>query len=411
MIDCLIVINRNFMRRKSFITLLVLIVFLFLPFFTKAQLDTAYIQSVYSNQYIYPYLMDTNYTSIRTLACEQAEPISSPFGLSIHSTVSNQHLLTGFAQRYEVTDSVDIMGVALMVQGSVGLNSWPSLLIIQVSVWDSTMTSMIYSQQYIDGGMVNNYQRPATTSYPFIEFIFDDTLTLYEDYHIAFSYPKRCEEFMTSVPLFMTLSDYALQVVDPYSDYCTPYGICTKYKPYVMFGCEGERSWLHVDSVTYQGSQNYHKIARYQNYQENLIYPDLPVCDSVVYKAIGICPIKALENSIITDNDSTSTGGGSTGTGDDSTSTGGGSQDSYIATVLADEDIELYPNPADEVLNIRSDYNITEIDVIDAMNRVIERWELNSRELTLDVASYKSGTYFIIIKTDKGSLTKKFIVR
>ncbi|MBO5839315.1 MAG: T9SS type A sorting domain-containing protein, partial [Bacteroidales bacterium] len=26
-------------------------------------------------------------------------------------------------------------------------------------------------------------------------------------------------------------------------------------------------------------------------------------------------------------------------------------------------------------------------------------------------ASYKSGTYFIIIRTDKGSLTKKFIVR
>ncbi|MEE0937588.1 MAG: T9SS type A sorting domain-containing protein, partial [Bacteroidales bacterium] len=107
--------------------------------------------------------------------------------------------------------------------------------------------------------------------------------------------------------------------------------------------------------------------------------------------------------------DSTSTGGSSTSTDNDSTSTGGG--DSYIATVLADKDIELYPNPADEVLNIRSDYNITEIEVIDAMNRVIERWELNTRELTLDIASYKSGTYFIIIKTDKGSLTKKFIVR
>ena len=186
---------------------------------------------------------------------------------------------------------------------------------------------------------------------------------------------------------FLTLTEY----YDRYLlgiDSCVPYGVNTKYRPYVKFHNYYGNDWIHVDDVNWYPGCGYEEVASYWRNQ-------VLECDTIVYAPVGICPIRALENSTSTDNDSTSTGGG----------------DSYIATVLADEDIELYPNPADEVLNIRSDYNITEIEVIDAMNRVIEHWELNSRELTLDVASYKSGTYFIIIKTDKGSLTKKFIVK
>ena len=388
---------------------------LFVSVSAKAQIDTAYASNLYSNQYIFPPLMDTNYTSTNTtlqgLLAHECE--SYVGGMQQSHTDYTQTSVTGFAQRYEVKyDSVKIMGASLLLAHlSSPFYEIFGYTEIIISVWDTTLTNMIYSKSFIDGGYVDNYQLPATTLYPYMEFIFDDTLTLYNDYCVSVEYPKGCPS-PGQGPMFMTLSDYACTSEDAYSDCCTPYGVCTKYKPYVRFGCEGERSWRHVDSVNNWSSPStsYSYVARYQHNQEPgfRFYPNMNICDSVVYKAIGLCPIRALEN-IITGDDSTSTGGGSTSTGNDSTSTGGG--DSYIATVLADEDIELYPNPADEVLNIRSDYNITEIEVIDAINRVIERWELNTRELTLDVASYKSGTYFIIIKTDKGSLTKKFIVQ
>ena len=407
------------MKLNKLINLLIVIELLFVSSKVDAQIDTAHVQYTHINQYIYPHLMDPNYTSVATLYC--AELIQPAFGMFVSEEVGTW---SGLAQRYEVRDdSIKIMGASLMVREPSQYLPWETHQ-ITISIWDSTMSNEIYSQTFIDGSCWDSIQTPPNSSLPFIEFLFDDTITLYEDYHIAVYYEKICFQIGMSLPVFMTLSDYACD--HQYHGCCTPYGISTKYKPYVKFGCDN-RDWRHVDSVNnWAGPQNtYHFTARYQKMQEDVsdpnhylnnpssdsYDPNVVLCDTVVYRAFGLLPIRALtdNDSTLTGDDSTSTGGGSTSTDNDSTSTGGG--DSYIATVLADEDIELYPNPADEVLNIRSDYNITEIEVIDAMNRVIERWELNSRELTLDVASYKSGTYFIIIKTDKGSLTKKFIVR
>jgi len=407
------------MKLNKLINLLIVIELLFVSSKVDAQIDTAHVQYTHINQYIYPHLMDPNYTSVATFYC--AELDAAGYGMFVSEEVGTW---SGLAQRYEVRDdSVKIMGAALMLSALADYVPWETHQ-ITISIWDSTMTTEIYTQTFVDGSCGESFQGPPNSYFPFLEFIFDDTITLYEDYHLAVVYEKNCLQIGTSVPMFMALSDYACE--HPYHGCCTPYGISTKYKPYVRFGCDN-RDWRHVDSVDnwMSPTSSYHYAARYQRDQvivsdpnhpfndpnSDAYDPNIVLCDTVVYKAFGLLPIRALtdNDSTLTGDDSTSTGGGSTSTDDDSISTGGG--DSYIATVLADEDIELYPNPADEVLNIRSDYNITEIEVIDAINRVIERWELNTRELTLDVASYKSGTYFIIIKTDKGSLTKKFIVR
>ena len=406
------------MKLNKLIQFPVIVVLLLFALKSNAQIDTAHVQYTHINQYIYPHLMDPNYTSVATFYC--VEQVAAGYGMLV-SGDGTEAGWSGLAQRYEVRDdSVKMMGAALMLSDLADYVPWETHQ-ITISIWDSTMTTEIYAQTFVDGSCGESFQGPPNSYFPFLEFIFDDTITLYEDYHLAVVYEKNCLQIGTSVPMFMALSDYACE--HPYHGCCTPYGISTKYKPYVKFGCNN-RDWRHVDSVDnwMSPTSSYHYAARYQRDQVTVSDPNHPfndpnseaydpnivLCDTVVYKAFGLLPIRALENST-TANDSTGIGGGSAG--DDTTSTGGGSQDSYIATVLADEDIELYPNPADEVLNIRSDYNITEIDVVDAMNRVIERWELNTRELTLDIASYKSGTYFIIIKTDKGSLTKKFIVR
>ena len=368
----------------------------------NAQTDTAYVQNLYSSQYIYPPIIDTNYTSINTLG-NYHEGAASLFALASNAP-PNEFLLTGFAQRYEVKDSVKIMGVGLMINGvdlyPFGNNN------VTISVWDSTMTNLIHVKNFIDGGWTAGYQYPSTSIYPFVEYIFDDTLTLYEDYHISVEYPKRCQAIQTSMPLFMVLSDYIDYSPDGLSGYCVPYGICTKYKPYVRFGCDNRTTWTHVDSVTnWHGELNSYAIAaRYQISQ--LFNPDFPpelLCDTAVYKAIGLCPIRALEDTLST--------GDTTLNGNDTISNGGDSTNSALQlSKQLDESVKLSPIPADEILNIKSDYNILSIEVFDVMNRFIERKELNSKTLQLNISKYQSGTYFIRIKTDKGLVKKKFIV-
>lgn len=368
----------------------------------NAQTDTAYVQNLYSSQYIYPPIIDTNYTSINTLG-NYHEGAASLFALASNAP-PNEFLLTGFAQRYEVKDSVKIMGVALMVNG-VNLDPFGNNN-VTISVWDSTMTNLIHVKNFIDGGVIQGYQLPATSIYPFVEYIFDDTLTLYEDYHISVEYPKRCQAIQTSEPLFMVLSDYIDYSPDGLSGYCVPYGICTKYKPYVRFGCDNRTTWTHVDSVTnWHGELNSYAIAaRYQISQ--LFNPDFPpelLCDTAVYKAIGLCPIRALEDTLST--------GDTTLNGNDTISNGGDSTNSALQlSKQLDESVKLSPIPADEVLNISSDYNILSVEVFDVMNRFIERKELNAKSLQLNISKYQAGTYFIRIKTDKGLVKKKFIV-
>ena len=364
------------MSMKTIKTLatLVLAILCLCPFLAKAQIDTAWVTNEHASQYIFPPIIDeVNYNNQPNtervynagfIQSMQRNDNSSPFG---------------FAQKYEVQDADTLMGIAFVI-GYLS-SSGGVFDTITISILDGRFTELYSESFYIcdsssDGDYMGKYA----------EYMFDEQITLYEDYYIAIEFSARCYlNFSTDIG-FMTLEEYVCNTHTGVNmDRCTPYGISTKYRPYVKFCSDG--NWIHVNDVEW-GFRSYENTAIYQN------YPTL-TCDTVVCIPIGLCPIRALENSTSTDDDSISTGGG----------------DSYIATVLADEDIELYPNPADEVLNIRSDYNITSIEVIDAMNRVIERWELNTRELTLDVASYKSGTYFIIIKTDKGSLTKKFIVR
>lgn len=375
----------------------------------NAQTDTAYVQNLYSSQYIYPPIIDTNYTSINTLG-NYHEGAASLFALASNAP-ANEFLLTGYAQRYEVKDSVKIMGVALMING-VHLDPFGNNQ-ITISVWDSTMTNLIHVKNFIDGGWTAGYQYPATSIYPFVEYIFDDTLTLYEDYHISVEYPKRCQAIQTSEPLFMVLSDYIDYSLDGLSGYCVPYGICTKYKPYVRFGCDNRTSWTHVDSVTnWHGELNSYAIAaRYQISQ--LFNPNFPpelLCDTAVYKAIGLCPIRALEDTLST-GDSTLNGGDTLSNGGDTTSNGNDSTNSALQlSKQLDESVKLSPIPADEILNIKSDYNILSVEVFDVMNRFIERKELNATTLQLNIGKYQAGTYFIRIKTDKGLVKKKFIV-
>ena len=98
------------MRRKSFITPLVLIVFLFLPFFAKAQIDTAWVTNEHASQYIFPSIIDevnyNNYPNTERvynagfIQSMQRNDNSSPFG---------------FAQKYEVQDADTLMGIAFII--------------------------------------------------------------------------------------------------------------------------------------------------------------------------------------------------------------------------------------------------------------------------------------------------------
>ena len=79
--------------------------------------------------------------------------------------------------------------------------------------------------------------------------------------------------------------------------------------------------------------------------------------------------------------------------------------------ILNEENVRVYPNPASDVLNVASDYNIQNIAIFDAMNRLVEEREVNAKNIRISLAKRPSAVYFIKVRTDRGSTMRKFVIR
>jgi hypothetical protein len=68
---------------------------------------------------------------------------------------------------------------------------------------------------------------------------------------------------------------------------------------------------------------------------------------------------------------------------------------------------EIYPNPADNYLNIDTNENISEVNIYNVIGvKVYSEQNFNG---TIDLSEFNDGVYFIRINTEKGDITKRFI--
>lgn len=90
---------------------------------------------------------------------------------------------------------------------------------------------------------------------------------------------------------------------------------------------------------------------------------------------------------------------------------------STFKTTLEKSDFEfsnyfsVYPNPANEVLNIsvQKDIKIQSIAVHDILGQLVIALPNIKDVSKIDVSNLRTGNYFLKIKTDKGSSNIKFI--
>ena len=78
---------------------------------------------------------------------------------------------------------------------------------------------------------------------------------------------------------------------------------------------------------------------------------------------------------------------------------------------LTNGQIMVYPNPASELVNVKSDYTITGIDVINFVGQTV--WtvsNVDAKTAKINVTSLRSGVYFVKVSTDQGIRTVKITV-
>ena len=370
------------MKRQILSGLLALVSLFFAGFTAKAQLDTAWLAYNYTDQYIFPPLADSAYERW-DLGLYTGNTMNTMLAID---AANDTNCITEIAQRFEVRDSVKIMGAALCVLSLAAFFDYCDT--VTVEVWDTDLINTLYSKTFIVGGIGEGVQIIGLSG--FVEVLFDDTITLYNDYYVSIRNSLPCDNHSFA---YAPYTEFSFIFMNYYGTgiSCTPYACRTKYKPYVKMckvnpetGRDVVSPWTYIEDVP-GWTQSYDYIASYYR----------PAgCDTIVHTPMGICPIRALEDTVSQDTVSQDT-----------------TSNSVLSVELLERAVRLYPNPANEVLNVACDYDIESIAVFDAVNRLVEERKVNSKTLQLSLANYAQGTYFITITTPKGKLNKKFVVQ
>ena len=324
------------MKKAIFIKTLVLSAIVFLSCAAKAQSDTAWMDTNYIDQYIFPPLVDDRWEDEYRyewygyavnggsfIICE-VEPEKKPADY--------------VAQKYEAEDSVTLAGIAVLLEGS----PFDSLT---VEIWDDALSSVLLSKTFICA---------ESQEHLFYECMFNEPITLYNDYYVSVRlYRCNCtgpgdrDTYFISVLKFREFPYYAADV---------PQGCNIKYEPYFKLCDEDE--WKLLDEINTWGLVTESLIGYNYDWITGGTIDGRPL----VIAPFGICPIRASESSSALGN----------------------------TPEMSEGNISIYPLPAKDRLNIKaSDCNILHIEVFDAMNRKVLETNANNDILNIDLSDFK----------------------
>jgi len=70
----------------------------------------------------------------------------------------------------------------------------------------------------------------------------------------------------------------------------------------------------------------------------------------------------------------------------------------------------IFPNPANNVLNINANSMINRVEVYNMMGQMVGMYEANDVNTQINTTAFANGVYTLKIETENGTMTKKFTV-
>ncbi|MCQ2351360.1 MAG: family 16 glycosylhydrolase [Paludibacteraceae bacterium] len=78
--------------------------------------------------------------------------------------------------------------------------------------------------------------------------------------------------------------------------------------------------------------------------------------------------------------------------------------------VLADNSIDVWPNPASDIININSESVISEVYVIDYSNKVVATFDnISNKNASINISDLNNGMYVLMVQTNNGIVSKHII--
>ncbi|MCB2219671.1 MAG: carboxypeptidase regulatory-like domain-containing protein [Bacteroidetes bacterium] len=94
----------------------------------------------------------------------------------------------------------------------------------------------------------------------------------------------------------------------------------------------------------------------------------------------------------------------------------GNSDPAYVLVItgineLGADEFQMYPNPATDVVNVKSDYTVTSYEVLNNAGQVVFTTDVDARNFQINVGQYERGIYYIKLQTSNGIALRKIAVK
>lgn len=365
----------------------ILTLFVFVPLISNAQLDTMYINNAYRSQYMFP--------ELKSPACQQVIEDFQFWGgqqlnmiCQSHGDGSYENCVKKIGHRFDVTDTVKLIGTGIIITTPLlDLPGFVDYDSITVSIWNSDLTTELYSHQSIRA----TYHPDLPLSerryeQAILEVLFNDTITLTESFHMIVSTPCWDNSDQTTQKTSILGLLARPNDMNPITG-VIDYGYNPKYYPTLMWCDAREPIQLDYPDTCYYVQEFLSTCVGC----DELMYPECahePHYEyPIIFQAAGMLPIKAVEREA-----------------EDTVN-------SALSRIELEKSVTVSPIPAKDVLNIGCDDNIIGIEIRNEVGRLLEERRVNERNLQLNVSNYSAGTYVVVVITEKGRIGKKIIVQ
>ncbi len=73
--------------------------------------------------------------------------------------------------------------------------------------------------------------------------------------------------------------------------------------------------------------------------------------------------------------------------------------------------IQIFPNPASDIINIKSDLKIHKVEVYNYSGQIIRNEKANSKFYQINTSQFEAGIYFLRIETEEGVVSERVVVQ
>ncbi len=275
------------------------------------------------------------------------------------------NIITDYAQPYIVDTAITIAGVSGYVFHNFDIIHRDKYQCYKwyFEIWDSTLTNILRSVDITDtSGERYHFQTPYYT-----EVFFDEPLTISGKFYVVYHTPDtlniECPIIYSSAPIGVGGNVMGTSV-------CSP---ITELHPLVTTWSDGKiddgiRTWSYIG-------------------KEKNVFTGESEGDTITM--LYLFPILAdTTNGGVTSSDTTT---------------------SSLENINGLESIRVFPNPAENEVNINSGYRIERIFLYDESSKLLQEKEVKAYNCKIDLHSYPQGSYLLKVQTTKNQTTHKII--